>query len=88
MEIAALGEGYSNHPIAASIKEAYGKAPDLTRVAEASEIAGHGIEISVDGKKTYIGNEKLMAAKEITYKVNKIFKLKSKRNKLNFSRCR
>ena len=69
LEIAALGEGYSNHPIAASIKEAYGKAPDLTRVAEASEIAGHGIEISVDGKKTYIGNEKLMTAKEIAYKV-------------------
>lgn len=67
LEIAALGEGYSNHPIAASIKEAYGKAPDLSRVSEANEIAGHGIEIGVDGRKTYIGNEKLMAAKEIPY---------------------
>lgn len=69
LEIAALGEGYSNHPIAASIKKAYGKAPDLTRVAEANEIAGHGIEITVDGKRTYIGNEKMMAAKEIEYEV-------------------
>lgn len=69
LEIAALGEGYSNHPIAASIKKAYSKAPDLTRVAEANEIAGHGIEITVDGKKTYIGNEKLMAAKEIEYEI-------------------
>lgn len=69
LEIAALGEGYSNHPIAASIQQAYGKALDLNRVSEAKEIAGHGIEISVDNKITYIGNEKLMQAKGIKYEV-------------------
>lgn len=69
LEIAALGEGYSNHPIAASIQQAYGKTLDLNRVAEAKEIAGHGIEISVDKKITYIGNEKLMQAKGIEYEV-------------------
>ncbi len=67
LEIAALGEGYSTHPIAGSIKEAYGKAPDLSRVSEAVEIAGHGIRIPVDGKLTYIGNEKLMKQQGISY---------------------
>lgn len=67
LEIAALGEGYSNHPIASSIKEAYGKSVELSRVSEAVEIAGQGIEIPVDGTVTYIGNEKLMKQKEISY---------------------
>lgn len=67
LEIAALGEGYSTHPIAGSIKEAYKKAVDLSRVSEAVEVAGHGIEIPVDGRMTYIGNEKLMRQKEISF---------------------
>lgn len=67
LEAAALGEGYSNHPIAGSIKEAFGKSLDLSRVSEAVEIAGHGIQIQVDGKVTYIGNEKLMKQKKISY---------------------
>lgn len=71
LEIAALGEGYSTHPIASSIKEAYGKTIDMSRVAEAAEIAGHGIEIPVDGKVTYIGNEKLMQQRDISYQVCK-----------------
>lgn len=66
LEIAALGEGYSTHPIAGSIQEAYGKSLDLSRVSNVTEIAGHGIEAIVDGKKTYIGNEKLMSAQGIT----------------------
>lgn len=69
LEIAALGEGYSTHPIASSIKEAYGKPVDMGRTAEAAEIAGHGIEIPVDGKMTYIGNEKLMKERDIPYSV-------------------
>ena len=43
IELAALGEGYSNHPIANSIREAYGKELDLNRVTNTEEIAGHGI---------------------------------------------
>lgn len=66
LELAALGEGYSNHPIAGSIREAYGKEPDMNRVGRAEEIAGHGICIPVDGKEVLLGNEKLMKAREIS----------------------
>lgn len=67
LEIAALGEGYSTHPIAGSIQEAYGKPLDLTRVKEGTEHAGHGIEVAIDGIKTYIGNEKWMKSQGIVY---------------------
>lgn len=60
LELAALGEGYSNHPIAGSIREAYGKEPDLSRVGKAEEIAGYGISVPIDGKEVLLGNEKLM----------------------------
>ncbi len=70
LELAALGEGYSNHPIAASIREAYeekGGKVDLTRVMDAEEIAGHGIRVKVDQKEVLLGNEKLMAQENISY---------------------
>lgn len=60
LEIAAYGEAYSNHPIANSIKEAYGKEIDITRLSDCKEIAGHGIIICFDQDKIAIGNEKLM----------------------------
>jgi len=64
LELAAHAEGYSNHPIADSIRAAYlertGKEIDLSRVGEAVEEAGHGIRVTVDGKQVLIGNEKLM----------------------------
>lgn len=67
LETAALGEGYSSHPIANSIKEAFAGELDLNRCGRAEEIAGHGIGIMVDGKMTYIGNEKLMERQKISY---------------------
>ena len=67
LELAALGESYSNHPIGGSIKEAYGKDLDIKRVGKAEEIAGYGICIPVDGKKVLLGNEKLMQSKQIPY---------------------
>lgn len=67
LELAALGEGYSNHPIAGSVKEAYGKPLDLNRVSEAKEVAGHGIEALIDGKKVLLGNDKLMKSAGISY---------------------
>lgn len=67
LEIAALGEGYSNHPIASSLKEAYGKTMDMDRVSGAEEIAGHGIRVQVDGREVLLGNEKLMQAERISY---------------------
>lgn len=67
LEMAALGEGYSTHPIAGSIMEAYGKEADLKRVGQAEEIAGHGICVPVDGREVLLGNEKLMQDRNISY---------------------
>ena len=67
IELAALGEGYSNHPIANSIREAYGKELDLNRVTNTEEIAGHGIKAVIDGKTILLGNEKLMKSESIFY---------------------
>ena len=52
LELAALGEGYSTHPIAASIRDAYAGEPDLNRVSTAEEIAGHGVHVEIDGVET------------------------------------
>lgn len=70
LELAALGEGYSNHPIALSIREAYeesGGKVAMDRVSDAEEIAGHGICVRIDGKEILLGNEKLMRLKKIAY---------------------
>lgn len=71
LETAALGEGYSNHPIAGSLKDAYkelsGKTMDMSRVADAEEIAGYGIKVKVDGAEVLLGNEKLMKKHQISY---------------------
>lgn len=67
IELAALGEGYSNHPIANSIREAYGKELDLNRVTQTEEVAGYGMKAVIDGKTVLLGNEKLMKAEQIAY---------------------
>lgn len=67
LELAALGEGYSNHPIAESIRTAYGKALDMDRVNASEEIAGHGIHAQIDGSDVYLGNAKLMKQQGIAY---------------------
>ncbi len=67
LELAALAEGYSTHPIAGSIREAYGKEINIDRIGQAQEIAGCGICIPVDGKEALIGNEKLMRERKIDY---------------------
>lgn len=60
LEIAALSESFSHHPIGQSIVSAYGKEPDEKRVANLTEQAGFGITCEVDGKSVAVGNEKLM----------------------------
>ena len=64
LELAALGEYNSNHPIAQSVKQAYGKEADTSRIGQVEEISGHGIhaQVPVDGvwRDLYIGNQKLM----------------------------
>ena len=71
LEIAAYGEGYSNHPIANSIREAYGKTLSMERVTDTEEIAGHGIHTFIDGREVYLGNAKLMEVQNISYTENK-----------------
>lgn len=70
LELAALGEGYSNHPIAESIRNAYGKALDMDRVNNSEEIAGHGIHSRIDESDIYLGNAKLMKQQGIAYEEN------------------
>lgn len=60
IELAAYAEVYSDHPISNSIKEAYNAEIDKSRVSDAKEIAGHGVSAVIDGKKIYVGNDKLM----------------------------
>lgn len=67
LELAALAESASNHPIAKSIISACGSVPDSSRVMSAEEIAGHGIVAVIDGKKVGAGNEKLMEKLGIKY---------------------
>ncbi len=67
LELAALGEGYSSHPIAGSLKEAYEGPVNMERVTDAKELAGCGIRVKIDGNSVLIGNEKLMRDSHIAY---------------------
>ncbi|WP_302810192.1 heavy metal translocating P-type ATPase [Eubacterium ventriosum] len=57
---AAYAESGSSHPISQSLKKAYGEKIDLEKVNNIEEIAGHGVQADVDGKKVSAGNIKLM----------------------------
>lgn len=65
LRLTAHAEGYSTHPIANSIKEAFGKTLDMNVVSEAEEIAGHGLHTFVDGCELFVGNAKLMAMRNV-----------------------
>lgn len=67
IEVTAHAEGFSNHPISQSILEAYGKDIDRNKVSDVNEIAGHGVEAVVSGKRITAGNTKLMKLKGIDY---------------------
>ena len=60
LELAALAESYSDHPISRSLKEAYGKELDASRVANVEELSGRGVRATVDGRQICAGNDKLM----------------------------
>lgn len=60
LEYAALAESYSTHPIAQSIRAAYGKELDLSRVQDVKEISGKGVLAQIDGAQIAAGNAKLM----------------------------
>ena len=61
VEAAALAESWSKHPISLSIKNAYGKEIDASRVTDVQELGGHGVTAKVDGKTVAAGNARLMA---------------------------
>ncbi len=67
LEIAALAESYSNHPIALSLLEKYGREPDRARVTDIEEQPGYGVRAKVDGREVYAGNTRLMNRQGIFY---------------------
>ena len=67
LEYAVLAESASSHPISRSLKHAYGKEIDRSRVSEIEEIVGHGVVAKVDDLSVAIGNNKLMKRLGIEY---------------------
>lgn len=67
LELAALAESYSDHPISRSIKDAWGDAIDMNRVGNAQEISGHGVRAEIDGHTVLAGNSKLMKEMNVHY---------------------
>ncbi len=65
LELTAIAEYYSNHPISVSIKNHYGKEIDVSRLEQVEEIAGFGVKAVVDGMVYYVGNDKLMKQMQI-----------------------
>ena len=68
LEITALAENFSNHPIAISIKSEYNKPIDEKRIVKTQELTGRGIKATIDEKEVLVGNEKLMKEEKINYK--------------------
>ena len=67
LEYAALAESFSSHPISKSLKKAYGREIDQTRISDVEEISGHGIIAKVDGIDVAAGNYKLMKKLRLSY---------------------
>lgn len=65
LEIAALAECSSSHPVAKSILRAYGTEPDRSRIQNLQEIGGQGLVAQVDGRRITVGNGRLMEAEGI-----------------------
>jgi len=70
LSYAAHAELYSNHPIAASIREAYGREPDAAQISDYEEISGKGVRVKVNGKTVLAGNGKLMEAEKIEWQAS------------------
>ena len=66
VEAAALTESWSKHPISLSVKAAYGKEIDQSRVTDVEELGGYGVTAKVDGKAVACGNARLMAKRNLT----------------------
>lgn len=68
LELAALAECHSSHPISRSLQTAYGKPIDQNRVHGVEEISGNGVIAQIDDFSVAVGNDKLMKRLNITYK--------------------
>lgn len=60
LELAAISESRSSHPIALSVIRAYGKKPDQSQISSISEVSGQGVIAQIGDDKVYCGNSKLM----------------------------
>lgn len=67
LEYATLAEWYSDHPISASLKRAYGKEIEESRITSTEEISGKGVKVTADGTIILAGNAKLMQENDIAY---------------------
>lgn len=73
LKMVAYAESFSNHPISISLKEAYGKKINTSKVTKTREIVGKGIYAKVFDKDVYVGNDKLL--KELKIKTDKVKKI-------------
>lgn len=67
LRITAMIEASSNHPIALSVKKAYGKDIDISMTKEVKEYPGKGLSVIMDGLRYYAGNEELLKMHNISY---------------------
>ncbi|WP_294837356.1 heavy metal translocating P-type ATPase [uncultured Eubacterium sp.] len=67
LKLTAYAESYSSHPISRSIKDAYGKEIDASKISDVNEISGNGVSAIVDGKKVAVGNSRLMDKLGVEY---------------------
>lgn len=67
LDYAAHAESFSSHPIATSIREAYGREVDAARVADYRETAGHGVTATIDGKRVVAGNDRILHVEGIPH---------------------
>lgn len=67
LDICAHMEIYSDHPVAVSIRNEYGKNLDAGRVSQIEEVSGHGIRGFLDGKKILAGNSRLLESEEVDF---------------------
>lgn len=67
LRLTAYAESYSSHPISRSIKDAYGKEIDASKISDVNEISGNGVLAIVDGRKIAVGNSRLMDKLGVEY---------------------
>jgi Cd2+/Zn2+-exporting ATPase len=69
LELAAHAESHSNHPVAQSIRQAYGQSINTANVEDYEEISGHGIRARVNGQTVLAGNDRLLHREAIPHNV-------------------